>query len=127
RCAFTTEAPTSQIDEPYVMAGINVLVADTDEEAEFQFTTLEQMFLDITQGRQRKIQPPIEPAKVAEMGGRDNPMLRIRAVGSPQTAHAQLTEFIERTGADELITTTYAYDPEVRDRSLELLADVWSG
>lgn len=125
RESFTTEAPTAQIDKPYVMAGINVVVADTDEEADYQFTTLEQMFLDITRGRQRKIQPPIDPAQLAETGARENPMLRIKAVGSPQTARRQLSEFVERTGADELITTTYAYDPAVRDRSLELLADVW--
>ena len=125
RESFTTESPTAQIEAPYVMAGINVMVADTDEEAEHQFTTLGQMFLDLTRGQQRKIQPPIDPAELAEMGGRDHPMLRIKAVGSPRTASEQLTEFIERTGADEIITTTYAYDPAVRDRSLQLLADVW--
>ncbi|NLZ57094.1 MAG: alkane 1-monooxygenase, partial [Corynebacterium sp.] len=37
----------------------------------------------------------------------------------------QLQELVERTGADELITTTYAYDPAVRERSLQLLADAW--
>ncbi|MGO1523439.1 MAG: LLM class flavin-dependent oxidoreductase [Nesterenkonia sp.] len=125
RESFTTESPTAQIDEPYVMAGINVLVADTDEEADYQFTTLEQMFFDVIRGQQRKIQPPIDPAQLADMGARDNPMLRIKAVGSPKTAADQLSEFVERTGADELITTTYAYDPAVRDRSLQLLADVW--
>lgn len=125
RESFTTEAPTAQIDEPYVMAGINVMVADTDEDAEHQFTSLEQMFLDITQGRQRKIQPPVDPAELAQQGGGDNPMLRIKAVGTPQTAHRQLTEFVERTGADELITNTYAYDPAVRDHSLKLLAEAW--
>lgn len=125
RESFTTEAPTAQIDQPYIMAGINVMVADTDEEAEFQFTTLEQMFLDITRGKQRKIQPPIDPAELADMGGGDNPMLRIKAVGTQQTVTQQLSEFVDRTGADELITTTYAYDPAVRDRTLRLLAEAW--
>ena len=50
------------------MAGINVLVADTDEEADYQFTTLEQMFFDVIRGQQRKIQPPIDPAQLADMG-----------------------------------------------------------
>ena len=52
-------------------------------------------------------------------------MLQIAAVGSPQTVTRQLEEFVDRTGADELITVTYAYDPQVRDRSLQLLADAW--
>ena len=120
--AFSTEAPTAQIEEPYVMAGINVLVADTDEEAEREFTVVEQMFLDIQSGKRRKIQPPVDPETLP---GRDDPMLRIKAVGAPRTVKTQLEEFVERTGADELITVTYAYDPAVRNRSLQLLAESW--
>src|SRR5699024_883442 len=97
-------------------------VADTDEEARRQFTTLQQMFLDIRSGRQRKIQPPVDPAQFA---GSSPAMLQISAVGPPDTVKAQLEEFAERTGADELITVTYAHDPAVRDRSIELLADLW--
>ena len=122
RETFSTEAPTARLEKPQVMAGINVLVADTDEEAQRQFTTLQQMFLDIRSGRQRKIQPPVDPA---EFGGGVPSMLEISAVGSPATVKAQLEEFVERTDADELITVTYAFDPEVRDHSLRLLADLW--
>ena len=125
RESFSTEAPTAQIDKPYVMAGINVLVADTDEQAEREFTVVQQMFMDIQAGRSRKIQPPMDPATLAGQGGGNQPMLRIKAVGSPQKAKAQLEEFVQRTGADELIITTYAYDSAVRDRSLQLLADCW--
>lgn len=125
REAFTTEAPTAQIDEPYVMAGINVMVADTDEEAEREFTVIEQMFLDIQQGQSRKLQPPVDPQTLMGQDARNRSMLRIKAVGSPQTAKRKMEEFVERTGVDELITVTYAYDPAVRERSLRLLADAW--
>lgn len=122
RESFNPEAVTAQIDKPYVMAGINVMVADSDAEAEREHTVVGQMFVDVARGQQRKLQPPIDPSEVP---GLDNPMLRIKAVGSPQTAVRQLAEFVERTGADELITVTYAYDPAVRERSLQLLADNW--
>ena len=125
RDSFTRQAPTAQIDEPYVMAGINVMVAATDEEAAREFTTVGQMFLDLRTGSRRKLQPPIDPDALAARGGGSNPMLQISAVGSPATVKRQLDGFVERTGADELITATYAYDPQVRDRSLELLADAW--
>lgn len=125
RESFTTEAPTAQIEEPWVMAGINVMVAPTDEEAAREFTTVEQMFLDIRSGGRRKLQPPIDTDALAARGGGRNPMLEISAVGSPSTVKDQLDAFVERTGADELITVTYAYDPAVRDRTLQLLADVW--
>ncbi|MFI7583443.1 LLM class flavin-dependent oxidoreductase [Kocuria sp. M1N1S27] len=125
RDAFTAEAPTAQIDEPYVMAGINVMVADTNEQAAREFTVIEQMFHDTLTGQRRKIQPPVDPDTLIGQGGKDNPMLCVKAVGAPQTVRAQLEKFVERTGADELITTTYAYDPAVRDRSLQLLAETW--
>ncbi len=125
RESFTTEAPTAQIDKPYVMAGINVMVADTDEVAAREFTVVEQMFLDVVKGARRKLQPPVDPEALASGGGNRNPMLRIKAVGNQQSVKSQLEDFVERTGADELITTTYAFDPAVRARSLELLADAW--
>lgn len=124
RESFTTEMPTAQIDEPYVMAGINVMVAETDAEAEREFTVVEQMFADIQTGRSRKLQPPVEQGSITALNG-PQPMLQIKAVGSPDTAKDQMEEFVTRTGADELITVTYAFDPAVRNRSLQLLADAW--
>src|SRR5699024_3879622 len=44
RDSFTTESPTAQIEEPRVMAGINVMVADTDEAAARELTVVQQMF-----------------------------------------------------------------------------------
>lgn len=125
REAFTPDAPTAQLEKPYVMAGINVMVAETDAQAHREFTVVEQMFLDIQTGQRRLIQPPVEPAALAGHG--DAGMLRIKAVGAPSTVRDQLQDFVDRTGADELITVTYAYDPAVRDRSYELLADIWFG
>jgi luciferase family oxidoreductase group 1 len=124
RDAFTPDAPTAQLEKPYVMAAINVMVADTDAQAEREFTVLEQMFLDVLLGRRRKLQPPVDP-ETLDQNGRRNPMLSIRAVGSPATVKAQLEGFVARTGADELMTVTYAFDPAVRARSLQLLADAW--
>lgn len=124
RDTFTTDAPTAQIEKPYFMAGINVMVADTDEEAKREFTVVEQMFLGVMQGTRRKLQPPIDPSQLATLGGR-TPMLAIQAVGSPDTVVRQLREFAQLTGADELIISTYAYEPAVRERSLTLLAEHW--
>ncbi len=124
REAFTADSPSAEIEQPYVMAGINVMVADTDAEAEREFTVIEQMFGDVQTGRRRKIQPPLDPDTLTGHR-RAQPMLRVKAVGAPDTVKAQLQEFVERTGADELITVTYAFDPAVRNRSLQLLAETW--
>lgn len=127
RSYFTPDAPTAQIDAPRTMVGVNVLVADTDEEAEFQFSTVLNMFLSIGRGSRERLRPP---APLAELGAvtaveRAKMMLRVRAVGSPETVVRQLEALGESTGADELITVTYAHDPAVRLRSAELLATAW--
>ena len=125
RESFNPGAVTAQIDAPYVMAGVNVMVADTDKEAEKEFTVVEQMFLDVQRAQSRKLRPPVEPEALAVQGIKPNPMLQIKAVGAPETVRAELSAFVQRTDADELIVATYAYDPAVRDRSFELLAQAW--
>lgn len=107
------------------MAGINVMVADNDDAALREFTVVEQMFQDIQTGQRRLLQPPLSAEQFSARGSADHSMLRIKAVGAPQTVKQELDAFVERTGADELITVTYAYDPAVRDRSYELLAETW--
>ena len=96
-----------------------------DEAAQREFTVVQQMFQDVVTGRRRLLQPPVDPTTLAGRGGADQNMLRIKAVGAPGTVKEELEAFVARTGADELITVTYAFDPKVRDRSLELLAETW--
>lgn len=107
------------------MAGINVVVAESEEEARRQFTVVEQMIIDLHQGRRRRSQPPVEPDSLEGQRALSRNMLQISAVGTPDQVKAQMEAFVERTGADELITVTYAFDPAARDRSLELLAKLW--
>lgn len=127
RSTFKTTAPTAQIEAPYAMAGINVLVAPTDEEAERLWTTTQQMLLDMQTGNQRLMQAPVDPEELgtAAERARIEAMFSIKAVGSPETVRRQLEEFAETSGADELIVVTYTFDPEDRKRSMELLAELW--
>ncbi|MCF3944903.1 LLM class flavin-dependent oxidoreductase [Oceanobacillus alkalisoli] len=127
RSAFKTSAPTAQIEEPYVMAGINVLVAPTDEEAERLWSTTQQMLQDMQTGRQRLLQPPVHPEQLGTEQERAmiESMFSIKAVGSPETVQKKLQQFAESTGADELIVVTYTYDPEDRKRSMNMLAELW--
>ncbi|QKY68661.1 MsnO8 family LLM class oxidoreductase [Lentibacillus sp. CBA3610] len=127
RSTFKSTAPTAQIEEPYVMAGINVVVAPTDEEAQRIWTTTQMMLLDMQTGRQQLMQPPVDPEEIGTEQERAliESMFSVKAVGSPETVRKKLEEFTEHSGADELIVVTYAYDPEDRKRSMEMLADLW--
>jgi luciferase family oxidoreductase group 1 len=126
RSAFDPSAVTAQLEAPYVMAGINVVVADADAEATRLWTTVQQMFLDVRSGNRRPLQPPVATEKIgAGETALAESMLSIKAVGSPDTARQALEDFTDATGVDELITVTYAHEPGDRMRSIELLAKNW--
>lgn len=126
RANFDPEAPTAQVSEPYVQVGVNVLAHEEPGQAEHHFTTTQKMFLSMHRtGGRLPLQPPGDLPTDAhelevEMMER---MLRVRAIGTPDVVAARLEEIRRSTGADEIITVTYAHDPEVRTRSLELVAD----
>ena len=124
---FDPDAASAQIETPRTMVGVNLVIADTDEEAERQFTTLQQMFLGVVTGQRQKIQPPrpIEEVAPAQLLSQVDQTLSIKAVGSPTTVVRQLEEIVAATGADELILTAYYYDPADRLHALELLAEAW--
>ncbi|MFC7457286.1 LLM class flavin-dependent oxidoreductase [Brachybacterium sp. GCM10030267] len=127
RSEFDPSAKSAQIERPHTMVGVNLVVAETDEEAQRHFSTLQQMFLGVVTGQRQKIQPPrpIEEVAADHLLQQVDQTLSIRAVGSPATVVRQLEEIVATTGADELILTAYYYDPADRLKGLELLAEAW--
>ncbi len=119
--------PSDEMREPYAMAACNVVVADTDEEARFAFSSAQLGVLNMLRGRRGKMQPPIDNIEQlwspAEKDGVER-FLRCSFVGSGSTVKVRLQEFLKETGADELIVTARIFDPKARFRSLELLAGI---
>ncbi|MFD6949253.1 hypothetical protein A6A08_05305 [Nocardiopsis sp. TSRI0078] len=119
--------PSGQLDEPYAVAGVNAFVADTDEEAQRLFTTMQQAFLGTLRGARGRLRPPVESLDTAWRPGekeRLDHMLRYSFVGSPETVRRKLELFVADTGADELMVSSMIYDQTARLRSFELLAEV---
>jgi luciferase family oxidoreductase group 1 len=119
--------PSEYLDGPYVMPGISVVAAPTDEEARFLFTSQQQAFVNIRTGRPGRLPPPVEgydrdldPQARAILAQ----ALSAAVVGSPETVKRGIEAFIVRTGADELIVTAQIFDHSARVRSFEILADV---
>jgi luciferase family oxidoreductase group 1 len=115
--------PSAYLDHPYVMLGLHVFAAPTDDEARFLFTSMQQAFANLHRGRPGKLQPP-----VANFGADLSPAerrmldsaLACSVVGSPDTVRSGLIDFIARTDADELMITTQMYDHAARLRSYEI-------
>jgi luciferase family oxidoreductase group 1 len=118
---------SGQLDKPYAMPGLSVIAAETDEEARYLFTSLQQAFVNLRSGRPGKLPPPqegyaehLEPAARAMLAQ----TLSCAVVGSPETVRKGISDFVARTGADELIVTAQIFDHAARRRSFELLAEV---
>ncbi|RPH60466.1 MAG: LLM class flavin-dependent oxidoreductase [Burkholderiales bacterium] len=125
--------PSAQLERPHAMVGINVVAADTDDEARRLFTTLQQRFTDMMRNQRGQLSPPIDdiesywtPAEKAQVSR----MLACSFAGSRETVKRELERFVESTGADELMVAGAIYDHSARLRSYELLAGIaqsWSG
>ncbi|MBE0338255.1 LLM class flavin-dependent oxidoreductase [Paenibacillus sp. 23TSA30-6] len=120
--------PSKALDKPYVMVGVNVVVADSDEEAQWLFTSQEQQFLNVIRGQSGKLKPPVDDMEKLwseqERGAVRGNMLGYSAIGSPDTVKQKLDFIMNQTRANELITTSHIYDHQARLRSYELLAKV---
>jgi luciferase family oxidoreductase group 1 len=119
--------PSEYLDKPYVMAGLNVVAAPSDDEARYLFSSLQQAFVNLRSGRPGKLPKPVE-----DFEQQIDPMakamldqaLTCAIVGSPQKVKDGLDGFIARTGADELMVTAQIHDHGARVRSFEILAGV---
>lgn len=122
-----TFKPSAQLQKPYAMAGVNIIAAETDEEAQHLFTSLQMRFADMARGVRGYMKPPIDDIETYWSGPEKiqaQRMLACSFVGTPKALRTQLKDFITQTGADELMVATAVYDHGARLKSYELLARV---
>src|SRR6202790_669363 len=118
--------PSAQLSAPNVMLGVAVVTAESDEEARFLFSSLQQSTLNNRTGRRGRVPPP-----VADFDARLDPYARAiladalgaAIVGGPDTVRKGLEDFVSRTAADELMVTANIFDHAKRKRSFEIVAE----
>jgi luciferase family oxidoreductase group 1 len=119
--------PSPQLATPNVMLGVVVVAAESDAEARFLFSSLQQSSLNSRLGHPGRV-----PAPVADFAARLDPYARAilddalacAVVGGPETVRRGLDDFLCRTGADELMVTANIFDHAKRKRSFEIVAEV---
>jgi luciferase family oxidoreductase group 1 len=119
--------PSEWLEEPYTIAGVNVYVADTDEEAQRLFTSLIRMFIGVITGARKPLQPPTEmTAELQDLMQHPSlhQMLRYSFVGSKETVKKQVLHFLEETKVEEVIAASAMYNLEDRLKSARLFAEV---
>ncbi len=120
--------PSSQLEKPYVMAGVMAVIAETDGEAEHLFTSVQQQFVNLRRGLNKP-----SPKPVKNLHGMWTPMektavdhsLRYALVGSPTTVANKMSQLIEKTQADELILSFPIYDIEARLNAVKLVSQIF--
>ena len=113
--------PSEHLQQPYLMLGVNVVAADTDDEARFLASSGRQSFASLRAGRPIQLPPP---SKEWERDPHETPGVtpptRVSFVGSPATVRGQMAAFIDRTKADELIIVPHIYDHAARLHSYDI-------
>ena len=116
--------PSQFLQAPYVMLGLNVVAADSDEEARRLFTSLQQAFVNLRTGRPGPLPPPVEGWSPPDtrLSMMLDQALACALVGAPTTVSTGLDAFIAAHKPDELMVTAQIYDHTARLKSYEILS-----
>lgn len=119
--------PSKELSKPYAMVGINVIAAETNEEARYLATSQQQQFLNLIRRTLGKLQPPVDDMDALwNLHERAivQKQLGYSIIGDRDEVRRKLEIFQTETGADEWIVATQVYDHQARLRSYEILAEV---
>ena len=119
--------PSARLAQPYVMLGVNVVAADTDDEARRSFTSLQQAFVNLRRGHPGPLPPPADDfdeqlTPMDRLGISE--VLSCSIVGSPESVARGMAEFIAATGANELMVASQIFEHAARLRSYEITAGI---
>ena len=118
---------SAQLERPHLMLGFNIFAAESDAQARFLSTSMQQAFVNLRSGRPGQLPPPVEgyheqlpPQAKALLAD----VLSCSAIGSPKTVRSAVKAFVERTRPDELMITAQIFDHSARLTSYEIAADI---
>ncbi|MGM0635268.1 MAG: LLM class flavin-dependent oxidoreductase [Bacteroidota bacterium] len=118
------------LEKPYVITGINVVAAPTQEEAETLSTSMLQMTIGVLTQKMTYLQPPIpmnDELKKIKQHPAVAQMNKFAFVGDPETVQAQVEDFVATYQIDELMVSCNIYEQEKRLQSLEIFSEIMRG
>lgn len=119
--------PSDHLTSPYVMACVNVIAADTNEEAELLSTSLSRMFFGLLTNMRGPLPPPSPLPGLFQNPEVQQALHGFTAytfTGDPPTIHEKLSTFIQETGVDELMITSHIFDISAKLKSFSITAEV---
>jgi luciferase family oxidoreductase group 1 len=123
----TNFRPSEKLKKPYVIACINAIAADSDQEAERLSTSFKRLFLGIITGNRQQLKEAVDPGE----GFMDpmeeaalQQMIAYTFIGGPEKVKKELEYFLEKTKVDELMVATAIYEHTARVHSYEILGQL---
>ena len=120
--------PSKQLQEPYFMVCVNIIAADTNEEAEFLSTSLQNLFAGIVTNRRMPLSAPTEKpifAGIPEIEQAVYSMTSSTFTGNPDKLAEDLKNLIKNVNAQEIMTTNYIFDDEKRLKAFDLIKNTF--
>tara|TARA_Y100000591_G_scaffold332610_1_gene370679 strand:- start:28817 stop:29803 length:987 start_codon:yes stop_codon:yes gene_type:complete len=121
-------SPSEQLKKPYIILGFNIFGADTIEEAEYLRSSSLQSYLNLRKGKPGKLPPPIRDFQ-KKMSSEDkqliSSMVSCYSAGNTEIIKNGINDFINSTGADELILVSSIYDHSKRMKSYKIASEVF--
>jgi luciferase family oxidoreductase group 1 len=115
------------LDKPKTMACVNVIAADTNEEAELLSTSLYQMFLNLIRNDRKGLQPPVTSLDdIMNEAERYhvNQMTAGTFTGNKEQLITDLKKFINYANIDELMATSPIFDHQAKLKSIQITKEV---
>ena len=122
--------PSAVLTEPYVMIGVPLIAAPSEEEAEYLASSTYQRIYGMLTGRRGRLQPPVKDF-MAQLQPRERAaiadFLAAAVIGAPDTVREGFTRLAHATAANEFMLVSDLFDPELRLRSIGIAAEVVKG
>ncbi|ARJ49928.1 LLM class flavin-dependent oxidoreductase [Staphylococcus lutrae] len=120
--------PSDTLKAPYIIVALNVVMADSNDVAQYLATTQTQLFASILNGQMRHLQPPVENLNQV-LSPREitwaNERIKRSLVGDKKTVNNQIDSFIEQYGhIDEIMAVSYIYDVSLQHRSYQYFKEI---
>ncbi len=117
--------PSAQLERPYVIAAVNALAADSEEESQRQREARRRMLVRALFSRPGHsfTDAEVEAVLRSPQGAHVDQMLTYTAAGTPDVVKAYLEEFRAHADADELMIAHQGDSTAARLRSLEIVAE----
>ncbi len=115
--------PSARLEKPWAMVCINVIAADSNRDAEYLFTSMQQSFVTLRRGNPGQLPPPVDNIdsfwSPAEQYGVEQ-ALSMSLVGDKAKVRHGLETVLRETQADEIMVNGQIFDNQARLHSYSL-------